>query len=130
MAEALGPQWTISLGSLASLEVLPDGSVMVVGPEGLTHFSLKEGGGFEAPEGDKNLTLEYEPKAQAYLFRNPAQGTTTEFTKPVGAETWMPTVSKGPVATSTTTDEYTTVKVSDRSIVEPTFELAPHPEGT
>ena len=52
-AGPLGPQWTIGLGSLTSLEVLPDKSVMVVGSSGLTHFSLKEGGGFEAPEGDK-----------------------------------------------------------------------------
>ena len=66
----LGPQWTIGLGSLASLEVLPDKSVMVVGPEGLTHFSIKEGGGFEAPEGDRNLTLEYESKTPAYLLRS------------------------------------------------------------
>lgn len=126
----LGPQWTIALSSLASLEVLPDNSVMVVGPAGLTHFSVKEGGGFEAPEGDKNLTLEYEPKAPAYLLKNPAQGTTTQFTLPNGAPAWMPTVSDGPVATDTTTDEYTTAKVGGKTIAEPTFELAAHPAAT
>lgn len=127
----LGPQWTIGLSSLASLEVLPDKSVMVIGSDGLTHFSVKAGGGFEAPEGDKNLTLEYEPKTPAYLLKNPAQGTTIEFTLPKGAESWMPTVSRGPVATDTTTDEYATVEVqSGKMIVEPTLELAPHPYAT
>jgi YD repeat-containing protein len=126
----LGPQWTIGLGSLASLEVLPDGSVMVVGPEGLTHFPVKQGGGFEAPEGDKNLTLEYEPKTPAYVLKNPKQGTTTEFTLPKGATTWMPTVSDGPAATDTTTDEYTTAEYEGKTIVEPTLELAPHPTAT
>jgi streptogramin lyase len=127
----LGPQWTIGLGSLAQLEVLPDNSVMVIGPDGLTHFSLKEGGGFEAPEGDKNLTLEYNATAHAYLLKNPAQGTTTEFTQPEGAEIYMPTASKGPVATDTITDEYKTVEIGEgKKIVEPILELAPHPTAT
>jgi YD repeat-containing protein len=126
----LGPQWTIGLNSLASLEVLPDESVMVVGPEGLTHFPVKEGGGFEAPEGDKNLTLEYEPKTPAYLLKNPAQGTTTQFTLPKGGSAWLPTVSDGPVATDTTTAEYTTAEVEGKTIAEPTLELAPHPAAT
>ena len=43
----------------------------------------------------------------------------------------MPTVSKGPVATDTTTDEYKTVEVHEpgrhRMMVEPVLELAPHP---
>ncbi len=124
----LGPQWTIGLGSLASLEVLPDGSVLVIGLHGLTHFSVKKGGGFEAPQGDKNLTLEY--KAPAYIFADPAQGTTTEFTQPKGAKTWMPTVSKGPVTTDTITDEYTSVTEGLKTTVEPTLELAPHPSAT
>jgi hypothetical protein len=126
----LGPQWTIALGSLASLEVLPDGSVMVVGPDGLTLFAVKTGGGFEAPEGDRNLTLEYESKTPAYLLKNAAQGTTTEFTLPKGAKSWMPTVSKGPVATDTTTDAYRTEEVEKKTIVEPALELAPHPSAT
>ena len=127
----LGPQWTIGLGSLAQLEVLPDKSVMVIGPGGLTHFSVKSGGGFEAPEGDKNLTLEYDATTHVYLLKNPAQGTTTEFTLPEGAQAYMPTASKGPVATDTTTDEYKTVEVGEgKKIVEPTLELAPHPTAT
>ena len=130
----LGPQWTISLSSLASLEVLPDGSVLVAGPEGLVHFSVKAGGGFEAPVGDTNLKLEAVTQAGkivAYVFKNPAKGTTTKFTLPSGAETWMPTVSEGPIATSTTTDEYTTAEPeAGKKIVEPILEVAPHPSAT
>ncbi len=130
----LGPQWTISLSSLASLEVLPDGSVLVAGPEGLVHFNVKAGGGFEAPVGDTNLKLEAVTQAGkiiAYLFKNPAKGTTTKFTLPSGAETWMPTVSEGPSATSTTTDEYTTAEPeAGKKIVEPILEVAPHPSAT
>ncbi len=106
----LGPQWTLSLGSLASMEVLPDGSVMVVGPEGLTHFNVKTGGGFEAPAGDTNLTLEYESVNKEYLLKDAAKGTTTGFTLPSGAKSWMPTISRGPVATDTVTDTYESVE--------------------
>jgi YD repeat-containing protein len=130
----LGPQWAISLGSLASLEVLPDRSVMVTGPAGLTHFTKKTGGGFEAPEGDTKLTLESvsneKKEVVAYLLKDPTQGTTTEFTLPKGAKSWMPTVSKGPVATNTTTDTYATEEVEGKTIVKPTLELAPHPSAT
>ena len=43
----------------------------------------------------------------------------------------MPTVSKGQVATNTTTDEYKSVEVGEgKVIVEPTLELAPHPAAT
>jgi YD repeat-containing protein len=127
----LGPQWSVGLGSLAELEVLPDGSVMVIGPEGLTHFATKTGGGFEAPEGDTNLTLEYEPKKPAYLVKDPKQGTTTEFTLPKGAKNWLPTVSEGPVATDKLTDEYKTVELAEgKVLVEPTLELAAHPSAT
>lgn len=125
----LGPQWSISLGSLASLEVLPDESVMIVGPEGLTHFTKKEGK-FEAPEGDSSLTLEKNNTGE-YILSNKDKGTTTRFTLPSGATQWMPTTSTGPVATDTTTDEYETVEPeSGHKIVEPTLELAPHPSAT
>ncbi len=127
----LGPQWTIGLGSLAQLEVMPDNSVMIIGATELTHFPVKEGGGFEPPEGGKNLTLEYNAGSHTYLLKNPSQGTTTEFTKPEGAKQYMPTASKGPVATDTTTDEYRTVEIGEgKKIVEPTLELAPHPTAT
>ena len=110
----LGPQWSLSLGSLASLEVLPDKSIMVVGPEGLTHFSVKSGGGFEAPKGDTTLTLEAKENGSKevteYLLKDSAKSTTTRFTLPSGATSWMPTVSEGPVATDTMTDTYQTVE--------------------
>jgi YD repeat-containing protein len=126
----LGPQWSLSLGSLASLEVLPDKSVMVVGPNGITHFSIKQGGGFQAPVGDTSLTLEYEATKAEYLLKDPAKGTTTRFTLPPGAKSWMPTVSEGPVVADTMTDEYTTVEIEGKKIVEPTLELAPHPSAS
>jgi hypothetical protein len=110
----LGSQWSVSLGSLASLEVLPNKSVMVVGPEGLTFFAWKTGGGFEAPKGDTNLTLASEENSKkeidAYVFKDSDKGTTTKFTLPSGASTWMPTISEGPVATDTTTDTYQLAK--------------------
>ncbi len=124
----LGPQWTIGLGSLAKLEVLPDGSVMLIGREGLTHFAEKEGGGFEAPEGDTNLTLTYESSKHSYVVKNPAQGTATEFTQPEGATLFLPTVSKGPATSDTLTDEYKSVRPEpNKVIIEPKLELAPHP---
>ncbi|MHB1539346.1 MAG: DUF6531 domain-containing protein [Solirubrobacteraceae bacterium] len=92
----LGPQWTLSLGGLASLEVLPDGSVMVVGPEGLTHFE-KTASGFEAPPGDRNVSLAFNEHGSAgapeYLLESKGEATTTRFTEPEGAKSWMPTVS-------------------------------------
>jgi len=113
----LGPQWSVSLGSLASLEVLPDKSVMVVGPEGLTFFATKSGGGFESPAGDTNLTLTAEENTKkeivAYLFKNADKGTTTKFSLPSGANLWMPTISEGPVATDTITDTYQTASGVD-----------------
>jgi YD repeat-containing protein len=130
----LGAQWQINLGSLASLEVLPDGSVMVNGPEGLAHFANKSGGGFEAPLGDANLTLESVTKSAkitAYLLKNPTKGTTTTFTLPSGAKIWMPTVSEGPIATSTTTDEYVTAEPeAGKKVVQPILEVAPHASAT
>jgi YD repeat-containing protein len=130
----LGPQWTLSLGSLASLEVLPEGAgVLAEVPEGLTYFAAKVGGGFEPPEGDKSLTLEAKEndkkEVTEYLLRDPAQGTTTRFTLPAGAKSWMPTVSEGPAATNTTTDTYESVEEGGKAIVRPSEELAPHPKA-
>lgn len=128
----LGPQWSISLGSLASLEILPDGSAMIVGPDGLVHFTKNSEERFVAPTGDSNLVLESksgEPYKE-YLLKNRANGTTTRFTRPVGANAWMPTISEGPVATDTVTDTYKTAEVEEKTIVEPALELAPHPSAT
>jgi sugar lactone lactonase YvrE len=131
----LGPQWSLSLGSLASLEVLPDGSVLLAGAEGVAYFAAESGGYFKSPAGDSNLTLRAWLNAQnevtEYLLKDPAKGTKTRFTLPSGAKTWMPTVSEGPVATGEMTDSYTTiVGESGEAIVEPTLELEPHPEAT
>ncbi len=130
----LGPQWTIGLGSALQLEALPDGSVMLVGASGATHFSVKSGGGFEPPAGDADLTLEYkteyEGKAPAYLLANVTQGTTTVFRRPEGTEAWVASTSNGPSATSMITYEYKTIEVGGKKIVEPTLELTPHPSLT
>ena len=125
---ALGPQWSVSLAQLASLEVLPDSSVMLIGPSGLTHFTLKEGK-YEPPTGDENLELNYNKeygtsKIAAYVLKNSTQNTSAIFTLPEGAKAWMPTVSVGKDATEITTDEYKTVKMSSGgTIVQPTLEL-------
>jgi streptogramin lyase len=131
----LGPEWTLSLNSVESLTVLPDNSVMVDSSAGLLHFSVKSGGGFESPEGDANLTLEYKAEYEgpkpAYLLLDSKQDATTVFRLPSGALHWMASVSSGPIATETTTDEYTTIEVSPgKSVIEPTLELAPHPAAT
>jgi tripartite motif-containing protein 71 len=130
----LGPQWTIGLGPLAQLEVLPDGSAMVIGPDGLVHFATISGGGFEAPEGDHNLSLEYlkelEGRGPAYVLKDTKQNTQTIFRLPSGATTWLPSVSEGQFATDTVTDEYQTVEAGGQKIVQPTLELAPHPAVT
>lgn len=128
----LGPQWKIGLASLSSLEVLPDKSVMLIGPSGLAHFAISTSGKFEAPPGDNNLELRSEANGQgepiAYIVEDATDGTSTTFTLPSGAKTWMPTVSKGPAATDTTTDEYRTIEPeAEKKIVQPTLEVAPHP---
>jgi YD repeat-containing protein len=129
----LGPQWTINLNSQSELEELPSGSMVSVGAEGLTLFT-KSGSSFEAPEGDRNLTLEYKPtyeeKGPAYLLSDPKQGTTTVFRLPAGATVWLPSASKGPISTDTVTDEYETIEVEGKPVVRPTLEIAPHPELT
>ncbi len=125
----LGPQWTISLNSVSSLEVLPDGSVLIIGPEGLTHFSKTESGGFQAPVGDSNLTLVL--KGSEYILTNKDKGTSTIFTQPAGSTSWMATVAKGLVSTDTMTDEYEVVEIEPgKKVAEPKLELAPHPSAT
>jgi streptogramin lyase len=126
---ALGSEWTVGLASLGSLEVLPDGSALVTGSEGATHFALVNGK-FEAPEGDHNIELEYEPKAPEYLLKEPDAGALTIFTKPAGATQWVPSVAQGPITTNRVTAEYRTVKHGTETVLQPTFELGPHPQAT
>ncbi|HEV7942467.1 MAG TPA: SMP-30/gluconolactonase/LRE family protein [Solirubrobacteraceae bacterium] len=126
----LGPQWSIGLGELASLEVIENEgkveAVMVVGPEGLSYFPAKEGGGFEAPPGDSSLSLTLINSGSEYLLEDKKKGTSTTFTKAGSTNQWMPTISKTTVATDKLTDTYTTVEAEGKTIVEPTEELAPH----
>lgn len=84
----LGSQWQINTAPVSSLEKLPDGSVMSVGPEGLTHFTVKSDGGFEAPAGDSNLTLSSgtEGGKPVYTLADATAGTNTRFTLPGVAE--------------------------------------------
>jgi tripartite motif-containing protein 71 len=125
----LGPEWTLGLGSVAELEELPEGGVMVIGQAGPSFFT-KTAEGFEAPAGDRNLKLEYKEKTPAYVLTDSAQGTTTEFTLPAGAKEWVATVSKGPAATSEITDEYKSEMVAGKELVRPILEIAPHPSLT
>jgi YD repeat-containing protein len=132
--EPLAPEWTMFVNNVATLEVLPDESVDVAGPDGETHFELTSAG-FESPEGDKNLTLEYKPeyegKEPAYLLVDSKQNTTTVFRKPSGAARWLASISRGPIATDTVTDEYSTLEPTQgHKIVVPRLELAPHPQVT
>lgn len=135
----LGPQWTLSLGSLASLEVLPNGGVMISGPGGLVHFEKASNGAFKSPHGDSSLVLtqgsgeieiegkKYEWPGGSYVLENTTSGAVTRFTLPLGAKTWMPTVSQGKVATDTIADTYTTSDIGGKEVVEPLLEVAPHP---
>jgi tripartite motif-containing protein 71 len=128
----LGPAWAIGLGHLASLEVL-EGSegkvdgVIAAGAEGLSFFKANGNGGFEPPPADLAVSLTH-PTSGEYVLENKDKGTATTFTLPEGAKHWLPTVSKTGARTNTLTDEYKTVKVGARVIVEPTEELAPHGE--
>jgi YD repeat-containing protein len=131
---SLGPQWTLGLGQLASLEAIEvEGKtegVMVIGPEGLSFFTAKEGGGFEPPPGDSSLSLTPVNGGKEYVLEDKKNDTSTTFTLPEGAKQWVPTISKTAVATDTLTDSYRSVSVEGKTIVEPTEELAPHGKAT
>ena len=93
----LGPQWSLSFGSGQSLRLLPNGAAELTGASGgLTTFASNGTGGFMAPKGDGNLTLESKEKESGkgiteYLLKNPTAGTTTTFTQPVGSQFVKPT---------------------------------------
>ena len=98
----LGAQWAVSLGGGEGLTVLPNGSVILAGPQGgRTTFVRKEGGEspageYESPAGDTNLKLEAK-EAEAgkgiteYLLLNATAGTSTRFTQPAGTQSTTPT---------------------------------------
>lgn len=131
---SLGPQWTLGLGQLASLEVVESEGktegVMVIGAEGLSFFAAKEGGGFEPPPGDSSLSLTLITGGTEYVLEDKKKGTSTTFTRPMGAKQWMPTISKTTVATDTLTDSYKSVSMEGKTVVEPTEELGPHGKAT
>ena len=92
----LGPDWNLTAGTGQSLKLLPDGSAELQGAGGEpTIFALNKAGKFEAPKGDENLTLEAKEKEAGkgiteYLLKDPAAGTTTVFTRPLGVEDTPP----------------------------------------
>jgi hypothetical protein len=55
----LGPQWALVLADQENLQVMPDGSVMLVNASATaaTHFVKGTNGKFISPEGDANLSL-------------------------------------------------------------------------
>ncbi|MHB2000902.1 MAG: virginiamycin B lyase family protein [Solirubrobacteraceae bacterium] len=119
----LGPQWTISLGSLASLEELENGNVLVAGSHGLIVFT-KHGNVYQPPPSNATMTLAM--SNGVFVLEDTTTGSITDFTKPAGSKKWLPTVSKGAASTAELTDTYQTVEVNGKEIVEPTEELAPH----
>lgn len=124
----LGPQWTIGLAEAASVEELPNGSVMLIDSEGLTAFT-KSGSEYVAPTGDSSLALTY--ANGKYKLEDKVKGTTTEFSLPANAPTgsklWLATATMGPGATSEITDAYESVSIEGKPVTEPILELAPHP---
>jgi YD repeat-containing protein len=126
----LGPEWVLGLGQLASLEVLEGAEgkpfgVMLAGPEGLVLFRTNSAGEYVPAPEYSSLTLTH-PNSGEYLLENKEKGTSTTFTLPAGAKHWMPTVSKTAASSNTLTDEYRSVEVNSKMIVEPTEELASH----
>ena len=93
----LGPQWSLDFGMGQSLRLLPDGGAELAGASGgLTIFASNGKGGFEAPKGDGNLTLEAKEKEAGkgiteYVLKDPAAGTSTTFAQPAGSEAVTPT---------------------------------------
>ncbi|MGA8352793.1 MAG: hypothetical protein WB698_01320 [Solirubrobacteraceae bacterium] len=130
----LGLQWSIGLGSTASLEVVEteghEEGVMVAGPEGLAFFTVKQGGGYEPPPGNSELTLKKTDEGHEFVLEDSKKGEKTTFTRPSAtAKQWLPTIVEGPSKTNTVTDAYKSIEVGGgKVVVEPTEELAPHGE--
>jgi YD repeat-containing protein len=145
----LGPQWSLSLGTGQSLKVLPNGNVELKGAGGeSTTFESNGEGGFTAPPGDGNLTLEYKgqqaeyfaiglkehrekvAEGPTYMLKDPAQGATTRFTLPSGSAVWVPSVTEGSAEGDATGYAYKVVVPTGGSpITEPTEVLGPVPAG-
>ena len=135
----LGPQWSLGVGSEEALVEMPDHSVLVTsGNGGQTIFaailnSKKEPTGkFEAPPGDSNLTMTLEENEKtkekiAYYLKDPAAGTSTEFTLSSTAKVWLPSDQEGPVPTNTVSYFYETVEVGGKKVTRPSEERGATP---
>jgi streptogramin lyase len=128
----LGPQWSLSDGSEASLIEMADKSVLVTsGNGGQTVFAAvfnskgEPTGKFEPPPGDSNLTIvleENEKKEKvAYYLKDSAAGTSTKFELPAGsiAKVWVPFEQTGPVPTDTVNYVYETAEVGAKKVTRP-----------
>lgn len=131
----LGPQWSLSLGSVEQLLPGTGGRVTLVAANGgQTTFVSSGNGEFEAPKGDSNLSLSDVTEGEVikeYVLRNTTDDTTTKFSLPSGGSggPWEPTTAEGPVVSDTRTYAFQTVEVEGKKITEPTQELAPVPGG-
>jgi streptogramin lyase len=128
----LGPQWSLSVGGQESLTKLATGSVTLTAANGgQTTFASKEGGGFNPPPGDANLSLSEVKNGKGevteYVLKNASDVATTRFTSPSGSSSgpWKPTKQEGPLESQTVRYIYQTVE----GITEPKYALAPEPAG-
>jgi RHS repeat-associated protein len=102
-------QWGFALGGQENLIKEENGSMVLTDASGnQTIFPSDGKGGFVSPVGDSNLSLSSTPceaGQSEFMLKNAAAATTTCFKVPVGgtSEVWMPSISKGTVATDTVT---------------------------
>ena len=92
----LGPQWALSDGGGEQLDVLPNGSVVVIaGDGGRTTYTLGSKGEFESPKGDGNVKIEYEASEHGhrYVLSDATAGTETVFEQPEGDASLSPSYS-------------------------------------
>lgn len=136
---ALGPQWTMSLGTSSSLVEMPDKSMLLTDANGQqTIFALvtpaTEPATYEAPEGDGNLKLTLEENhttkvKEAFYLEDPAAKTKNKFVLLSGAKEWVPTVQEGALAaTDKVNYSYEVLEPTPgKKVVVPHEALAAHP---
>lgn len=124
-----GKSWALTLGNHQTLEMQPNGS-MILASAGAEVIFAKKGETYESPSGDTSLKLVFQEKSgvQEYVLKDEATATSTTFTQPSkSGSTWVPTIQQGPVPTDTVTYSYET---SGEGVgVAPAEELAPVPAG-
>ncbi len=128
----LGPQWSLSVGGQESLTKLSTGSVtLTAATGGQTTFASKEGGGFNSPPGDANLTLSETKNGKGelteYVLKDAADAATTYFSSLSGPSSslWKPTKQEGPLPAQKVRYIYQTVE----GVTEPKWAIAPEPAG-